>query len=167
MRISGGGSSARDFHAYFPKENRLFQNTDYFYRGDEIFFHLTDIKALFSILNSRSIRMYNLHGSSDQTEFAYSASLFNARQEEIDARKDRLFTFSFCPLSELSDLRMWQEYGCNFCGVAIVFELINQPIHWVNYHLSKIKYKLSNSMENYVRKIDLLKKKYIGSTFYL
>ena len=62
---------------------------------------------------------------------------------------------------------MWEKYGNNFGGVAIIFEIINDPTGWDNFHLSEIKYHPSLEMQNYVRDINVLKEKYSGCTFYL
>jgi len=165
--LRGEGSSGPDFHAYFAKENLYFENTDYYYKGDLQFFHLTNYRSLFSILNSRTIRLYNLHKSNDPTEFEYSANLFNASPIDIDSRKKKIYSFSFCPMSELTNQNSWEIYGDNFRGIAIIFQIINNPQEWDNFHMSDIKYDLSPKVKNYVNDINTLKIKYAGCTFEL
>jgi len=163
--LRGGGSSAADFHAYFAKENSFFKKTEYYYNGDLEFFHLTSYQNLFSILNSWTIRMYNLQKSIDENEYKFSAKLFKASSEEIEFRKSRIFSFSCCPINELKNEKIWKCYGKDFEGVAIVFKIENDLEKWDNFHMSEIKYQLSAKVKQYVEDIEQLKSKYPYATF--
>ena len=165
--LQSSGSSGGDFHGHFAKQNLYYQNTDYSYKGDLTFFHLTSYQNLFSILNSRAIRMYNLHNANDPEEFEFSAKLFNPNKQEIDFRKTNIYTFSFCPMSEIKNEKVWAKYGQDFAGVAIIFKIVNDTSKWDNFNLSDIKYNLSPTLETYVKEINALKEKYPGCTFYL
>lgn len=165
--IQNWGSSGPYFHAHFATQNLYFKDTEYYYKNDLEFFHLTNYRNLFSILNSRVIRMYNLHNSNDPEEFEFSARLFKPTDQEVKHRKQNLYTFSFCPISELKNKNVWEKYGQDYEGVAIAFKIINDHSKWDNFHISDIKYNLSPTLQSYVDDIDDLRKKYPGCTFYL
>lgn len=161
------GSSGPRFDASFATENRYFKNTEYYYNESLQFFHLTSLQNLFSIINSRNIRLYNLHNSSDPEEYSFAASQLELTQNQIDYRKSNIYTFSFCPFNDLSNVKIWETYGRNFTGAAIVFEINNDIDKWNNFHLSKLHYSLSPKISQYVQDIKLLKLKYPNCTFYL
>ena len=158
--IRGHSSSGMDFHAHIAKENRYFENTDYYYNGEDIFFHLTSIPNLLSILNSRSFRLYNLHSSNDPYEYKYAADILRLNADEIEHNKKYLYTFSFCPISELSNTKVWATYGNNFEGAAIVFKFENNPLEWINYHISSVKYETGENFNNYFKKVKEFEEKY-------
>lgn len=161
------GSSGPRFEAQFASENRYFENTEYYYTGPLTFVHLTSYKNLFSILNSRKLRLYNLHNSNDKEEYEYSANLFSPSLEEIDHRKNHIYTFSFCSNADIDNNHIWKLYGNEFKGVGLVFEIINDPKTWDNFHISDIKYNTSESLKNYLGGVSALKEKYRGCSFYL
>ncbi|MES2480099.1 MAG: hypothetical protein V4561_13505 [Bacteroidota bacterium] len=147
MRLSDWGSSGPVFNANYPTANSAYRDSDYFYNESLKFFHLTSVQTLFSILNSRSIRLYNLHNSNDPKEFKYSADLFNLSDLEIDAGKNKIYTFSFCPLSELNNNELWKKYGKSFSGVAILFKIENDIMAWDNFNIAQVKYSLSDAIK--------------------
>lgn len=163
--LQSSGSSGLHFTAQFSNQNLYFQNTEYSYKDDLEFFHLTNYRNLFSILNSRSIRLYNLHNANDDKEYEYSANLIGMSPEEKERRKNNIYTFSFCPNSELENKCVWEEYGENFEGVAIVFKIDNDPKDWNNYHLAEVKYNLSSDIKEYAEKLKELKLKYPNASF--
>ena len=95
-----------------------------------------------SIINYRELRLYNLHNSSDSEEFAYAARKLNIDNNQIDYSKKYLYTLSFCKASELENENLWTEYGKNYQGVAIEFEIINNPYEWKNFMLSEVFYEI-------------------------
>lgn len=165
--LQSSGFSGPNFHAEFSKENKFFKGTDYYYDVRNTFFHLTSPQNLFSILNSRTLRMYNLHNSNDPEEYKLSASLLHPSELEVENRKSNMYTLSFCPVDDLNNPDVWKKYGDNFKGVALVFEIANDPERWTNYHISEVKYGLSPKVSEYVNEMDKLQKKYRGFTFYL
>ncbi len=158
--IESRGNSGPNFHASFHNNNRFFEKTEYFYNDDLEFIHFTKFPSLLSILNSRSIRMYNLHSSNDHQEFEYAASLLKLTNNEIQARKNNLYTFSFCSKKELSDEKIWEVYGDNYSGCCIVFGIENDLKDWINYHISFIKYSAPTNFDEYRNEINELNKKY-------
>jgi hypothetical protein len=67
--------SGGDFMLHVPNENQDFYESEYFYKGDMQFVHLTSIKNLFSVLNERAFRLYDLHSSADPQEYSYAARI--------------------------------------------------------------------------------------------
>lgn len=114
-------NSGNRYHADITKYNGGFKETEYFYNEKLEFFHLTSIQNLLSILNERSFRFYNLHNSNDEKEYKHVAELFSMDEDEINHKKDYLYTLSFCPMSEIENDQVWMEYGRNYSGAAIVF----------------------------------------------
>lgn len=167
MRLSNWGSSGPVFDANYSTINSAFIDSEYFYNDPLEFFHLTSVQTLFSILNSKSIRLYNLHNSNDTEEYKYSANLFNASELEINAIKNNIYTFSFCPLSELKNNILWEKYGKLYSGVALVFKIENDITAWDNFNIAQIKYSLSDAMKNYSSEMENLRIKYSGCSFNL
>ncbi len=160
LMIDGQGNSGPNFHATISPKNRFFETTDYFFTGKLEFFHLTSIENLLSILNSRAFRFYNLNSSKDAEEYRYAANLLQLNEAQIENSKEYLYTFSFCPMTELNNKKVWEIYGHNFQGAAIRFEVINDPKNWVNFHMSNIKYEKPNHFSTYFEEIKALEKKY-------
>ncbi len=63
--IRNWSQSGADFELHVPKENEAFSDSEYYYKGELKFFHITPIRNLFSILNERAFRLYDLHSSAD------------------------------------------------------------------------------------------------------
>lgn len=144
------------------KENRHFIHSDYYYKGSLEFFHLTSINNLWSILNSRAFRLYNLNSSKDYEEYSHAAKILNLSQDRIEHGKKYSYTFSFCPLTELQNKTVWQQYGNSFKGAAIVFSIENDPAEWVNFHLSDIKYDQPKSFVSYQQRVKEIENQYKG-----
>ena len=158
--LQGHGNLGDNFHADISKHNRDFTNTDYYYSGKLEFFHLTTIQNLLSILNERSFRLYSLHNSEDPDEYSHAGKLLRLTENEIENRKQELYSFSFCPISELKNAAVWKEYGKDFSGAAIVFTIENDPISWDNFHISEVKYDSADKFDSYFNKKSEFEKKY-------
>jgi Protein of unknown function (DUF2971) len=160
VSINGWGQSGPDFYAYVPESNRNFQNSDYYYKDSLEFFHLTSIGNLWSVLNSRAFRLYNLHSSKDETEYRNVAEILGIPDEIINHRKNYIYTFSFCPLSCLDVKEIWEKYGDSFKGAAIVFEIINSPMEWLNFHIAEVKYDKLDGFVNYQKQLEEIKSQF-------
>lgn len=158
--LQGHGNSNDNFYADISKYNRYFEGTDYYYKGNLEFFHLTSVKSLLSILNERSFRFYSLHNSEDTNEYNYAGKLLRLAENEMDIRKRDLFSFSFCPISELNNEAVWKVYGQDFSGAAIVFTIENDPKLWDNFHMSEVKYDVADKFDKYFKEKSDLEKKY-------
>ncbi|MBI5856666.1 MAG: DUF2971 domain-containing protein [Sphingobacteriales bacterium] len=160
ISINGCGQSGPDFYAYIPESNDKFINSDYYYKGDLHFFHLTSIANLWSILNSRSFRLYNLHSSKDENEYKNAAHVLGLADEIINYRKQFIYTLSFCSVSSLETKEVWEKYGNNFKGAAIVFEIINDPLKWQNFHMAEVKYDQLDGFVNYKKQLEEIKSQF-------
>jgi hypothetical protein len=99
IALNGWGQSGPNFYAHLPKANCHFIKSDYYYKGKLEFFHLTSINNLWSILNSRAFRLYNLHSSKDESEYKHAGEILGLSDKQIDIGKKYTYTLSFCPMS--------------------------------------------------------------------
>ncbi len=155
------GDGFKEYSARPATENYFFQKTDYFYKKSDLnFIHWTDLKSLLSILNYHEIRLYNLYNSNDKNEFRYSATALGLSEEEIKNAKKYYYTFSFCEKNQLNNPHLWEVYGKKYKGVAIEFSIINDPLQWNNYMISKVHYNIPENFHQFKQKRNLLEKKY-------
>jgi hypothetical protein len=156
--FSGAGYANFEFHTHLSKYNNDFKGSDYYYNGINKFVHWTSVKNLMSIINNKEIRLYNLHNSSDSTEFNYAATNLPIEKDQIDNLKKLLYTFSFCDSSEINNPLMWENYGNNYGGVALEFEITNDIENWQDFMLSKMYYKIPYQLIELKNKLEYLKK---------
>lgn len=154
--LPGSGQSNNYFRARLSDENKHYEKTDYYYKGGTTFFHLTSLSNVLSIINSRAIRLYDLNSSADPLEYGYAAAAMGIKPAYIQGLKARVFTFSFCPFSEINNAYIWKHYGLKSTGAAIVFEIENDPKSWQNYHMSEIKYAVSTRVRKFKRDVQKL-----------
>lgn len=160
--IPSHGSSDLKFHARLSERNVAYKSSEYFYSGKRKFVHWTNVPNLMSIINSREIRLYNLQKSSDENEFNFAAKQLTIPQDCIDHSKNYLYTFSFCEIKEVDNQKLWKEYGNNYSGIAIEFEIENDPANWNNFMLSKCYYELPEKFIQLFKELETLKNKWKG-----
>jgi len=131
------------------------------------FVHWTSVQNLMSIINNREFRLYNLHNSSDHEEFVYSAEKLLLSEKHIEYSKRYLYTLSFCEAKELNNSDLWESYGQKYTGVAIEFEINNDPNFWKKFILSEVFYKLPNKFISLKYELDKLQKKYPGTSYFI
>lgn len=165
--IVGNGYSEMSFNARLSNENKAFSESQYYYKRDKKFVHWTSIRNLMSIINYREIRLYNLYNSSDSDEFRYAAEKLNLADNQIDYSKKYLYTFSFCKASELSNCDLWKDYGKNYKGVALEFEIVNNPSKWNNFMLSEVFYKIPRDFLEMEEELNKFHEKYPGSKTFI
>jgi hypothetical protein len=128
-----------------PSENKSFIESEYYDSPNSFFIHFTSEKSAYSIIESGNIRMYNLNNSNDDNELSGPSRKFNYGQKQVNILKSQIFTLSLTTINnQLDDDNLkhhWEIYGDNKKGVAIIFQVLNDPIDWRNYHFAKIKYK--------------------------
>ena len=156
--FTGWSQVGNHFESHLSRYNGEYLESDYFYKAGRTFLHFTKIQFLFSILNARAFRFYDLNSSTDPSEYEYAASILKIRREEINSLKSNVFTFSFCPIDELTNDYVWQHYGSNYAGAAIIFEIVNDPAKWHNYHMSQVHYKVPEPFSDYSLKLEELSK---------
>lgn len=164
LRFHGWGQTGPDFHAYLHKENRYFADSDYYYRGEREFFHLTSIGNLFSIMNERAFRMYNLDSSDDEEEYGYAGKVLGLSPWQIDHAKRFFFTMSFCPIGDLENRHVWETYGGNFSRAAIIFSVEDDPMAWDNFHMAEVKYASIEPFKEYGERVKGIERGWEGIT---
>ncbi|GMN11363.1 hypothetical protein MTsPCn9_10300 [Croceitalea sp. MTPC9] len=158
--IEGNGYSEMSFQARLSNKNNAFSKSQYYYKADNKFVHWTSVQNLMSIINYREMRLYNLHNSSDADEFAYAAEKLNLADNQIDYSKKYLYTLSFCKASELGNPDLWKDYGKNYEGVALEFEIVNNPNEWNNFMLSEVYYEVPKDFLELEKELNDFHKKY-------
>ena len=160
-----GNSKTKKWHHYdfnIPNENKHLINSPYFYEKRSVA-HFTSFHALSSILQEKSIRLYNLHALNDPREFTFASRIFRLDRNLIDDAKDNLHLMSFCGREILNrpadEFNMWRLYGHQGRGIAIVFKIINDPKKWTDFHFSEVSYgdKNRSNLKNLVLLMDELK----------
>lgn len=107
--------------------------------------HFTSLKVLFSILNEKAIRLYNLKSMNDPNEFSYIFENHKLNEKLINNLKSDIYISSFCDSSILLEnndniLNLWRLYGDGGNGVAIEFEIDKDIKHKFNFMLTKLVY---------------------------
>lgn len=151
------GYAGFHFHADLSEKNIDFTDSPYFYKDSKKFIHWTSVQNLMSIINNREIRFYNLHNSSDSEEFSYAATHLPIEESQINHLKKYLYTFSFCEASEMNNSHLWNIYGNNYKGVALEFEIVNDPEMWEVFMMSKVYYEMPKQLIDLKDKLESLK----------
>lgn len=155
---SDGKKVCNNIHFNIPPDNRNLVKSPYFYDKPTVV-HFSDIFALNSILQERTIRLYNLHNLNDPREFTFASKVFNLSDELVKDAKDNLYIISFCEREILANVsaefNMWRLYGKNGKGLAIVFSIANNQTNWRDFHISKVIYG-SDQRRKFVKLLDLI-----------
>ena len=147
-----------------PIHNRKLVNTDYYYSIGEKLLHFTSLKFLFSIINEKSFRLYNLLNSNDPNEYSYTIGKlksFYKKQgkaedwinSQIQYVKETSFILSCTSPEELTISKFWDEYGDSGKGVCIELEIFDNPINWEGFYLSKVKYGELDRWDDFISEI--------------
>ncbi len=161
--IKSFGYSAASFHADLTDDISAYKNGQYYYDGNQKFIHWTSLQNLTSIINSREIRLYNLHNSNDPTEFEYAAQKLSIPGYSIEHSKTYLFTFSCCEAELIKNDYLWKVYGRDYGGVGIEFTIENDIDATEKYMLSKVYYEIPFDLISLKKDLDVLEKKYSGA----
>ena len=133
-----------------PEENRDLIGTPFCYTGENDFLHFTSIDNISGILNSKHLRLYNLHNMDDKFELNYASKNLSLKNSSLDDKRD-IFILSSCSASEIlkepSKQRkhmLWKIHGRNGYGVIIRFKFINSLNRWYRFYLTRCFYDLGN-----------------------
>jgi hypothetical protein len=143
--------------ARFPELNRSLKGTAYLLENTRKVIHFTSAEVLESIIEEGALRLYNLQKSNDPIEYQYAADpLYDVYrlqdltpddyQRWVANVKERSFIFSATNIKNLYNAKHWKEYGKNNKGVAIEFEIVNDPVDWRLFYFSKVMY---NQLEDF------------------
>lgn len=149
---SSGFSSSSNHYNFSIQSNEYFNLTDDFeFKGNEIS-HFTSLRGLFAILNSESIRLYNLNNLNDPTEYSYA--LPNEYKEKLERKKSGIYILSACPYDEMSlseKFNMWKSYGESGFGARLILEYEQGTKFDINSSfLKRVQYKKYN-LERFIQ----------------
>ena len=168
--LSSVGNPSTWMNIHFPKDNERLKNSNYFLNDKKNLIHFTSLKALYSIINEQTLRLYNLNNSNDQYEYNYAANNYGAiyrnqgsNQNDIDLLFNKLktnaFILSLTECKELYNDFFWQSYADNGRGVAIEFEIVNEPLEWENFYFTKVKYGGLEKIKQAIKEVKKLQAK--------
>ncbi len=135
-----------------PEENQKLKNTMFYYNKEKEFIHFTSIEALFGILNSKHIRMYNLPNMDDKYELEYALNALSFINTEVKNKiNEHLYVLSMCSASLILNEEpkkkkhlLWKLHGQDGKGIIIKLKIENDLSSWHNYYLTKCFYTLDN-----------------------
>lgn len=159
---SYGSSLSGNDYSFSWDFNSLLEYSSEFIPSGNLFCHFTDLRALHSIINSQSIRLYDMNSMNDPNEFSYIASQFNYNTNQLKAFKRRSYIFSMSDSTVLNSdniLNMWRLYGKEGSGCIIEFEIANPNNSFAKINVAKINYK-SPDFEKYHKAVERFQKKY-------
>lgn len=104
--------------------DEFFEFTEkYDYEKNELS-HFTSLRGLFSIINSGSIRLYNLMNMNDPTGYFYA--LPEEYKEKLQGQKKKVYILSGCDIENMEDsevFNLWRLYGENGFGARLILEV--------------------------------------------
>ena len=125
--LSKGLDVFQEIHFNIPPANINLLKSPYF-SGEKSFVHYSNVAALNSMLQEKSLRLYNLHNLNDPREFTFASKVFDLDNRLIEDAKDNIFLISFCKRGILAnstqEFNMWRLYGQNGKGVLLYFQYI-------------------------------------------
>ncbi len=134
-------------------KNARIEKSEYFLGKGTEMVHFTKLKTLIEILNNPKLRLYNLYNLDDPREFEFANRIFQGKSTNntkiLKDAKENLYITSFCKSiifnKKTSDeFNMWRLYGDDGKGVALKFEVLNDPKQLTDFHISNIKYGSKN-----------------------
>lgn len=144
-----------------PKENYKLKDTPFYLDSENDFIHFTTLDALYSILNTGFLRLYNLNNMDDKNEMEYAFREL-AFKGSTEKAKEQLYCFSMCSSKEVfsgntkeQEHLLWKLHGRDGHGVILRVKIENN-LKWYFYHLSKVYYGTDNfgSIKSFNSNID-------------
>ncbi len=155
----GYSSSANSFEITIPEAEYFNLTTDYDCTSNKIS-HFTSIRNLFSILNSESLRLYNLLNVNDANEFL--EVLPSDKHEDLRRLKKHVFILSACDYNNLDEaeiFNMWRLYGHDGSGVRLELDIdIIDPEK--STFLKKVRYDRRLQIEKFALKVEEIRKRH-------
>lgn len=132
-----------------PEQNKKLKGSPFYYDTGKDFIHFTSLEALFGILNSKHIRLYNLSNMDDKYELNYALEVLSFKKYSGIQDKENLYCFSMCSASEVLDEQhkikkhlLWKLHGRDGKGVVLKLKIINNLDTWLGFHLTKCFYSI-------------------------
>lgn len=131
-----------------PEEYSLLKDTIFYYNDEKDFIHFTSLDSIFSILNSKHLRLYNLLNMDDKFELDYAKNeLGFYKHDEYSKGKEYIYSFSMCSSNEIlyeNPLKkkhlLWKLHGNNGYGAIVRLKIINKLDDWSDYYLTRCFY---------------------------
>ena len=139
--------------------NKHYKESDYYIQSKDTFIHFSSIKKALSILDQDEIRLYNLSHQNDNEEYKFAAKILGGNSRAYDNTRRGMYSLSMCNQETENDLTLWRLYGENTKGIAFVFRIANNPIYWMDYHISQIQYGEIEKLLMYKKKKEEFEKK--------
>ncbi len=139
--------------------NDRLENSPFFFNQENDFIHFTSLENLYSILNTKHFRLYNLVHMDDKFELDYAKkelSLHDSFEEE----KERFYCLSMCSSqdvinSEEREHLLWKLHGRNGYGVMLRISFQNDIHRWYNYHITKMYYSADGEIFRPIKELNL------------
>jgi len=178
FNISTQGSSRLDdwlsIKLIIPQYNFALENIDYFEKPKS-FYHFTNLRVLYSILQEKAMRMYNLNKSNDPEEYKYASKILKSinnptilhlpYESQLKTMREYTFILSSTLEENIKSSSFWESnYVDQNTGVAIEFEILNDPQDWQYFYSSKVKYGQIEKFEIIRDEIMALETKYKNHT---
>jgi len=142
-----------------PKENYKLQDTPFYLSSENDFIHFTTLDALYSILNTGFLRLYNLNNMDDKYEMEYAIKELEFK-ETAEKAKEELYCLSMCSSAKIfaektKEHLLWKLHGRDGNGVIIRVKIENN-LKWYFYHLTEVYYGVEKfgSVKNFNTQID-------------
>jgi len=101
MLFDSYGASGNSLNISISEHNKRLQFTPYFKKTPCKLLHWTSLPVLFSIINEKALRLYNLDSSEDEAELRYAGELLGVNENHLDNSKKHFYSMSFCAETEL------------------------------------------------------------------
>lgn len=147
FRPGGLGIELSPYYVINPK-------SDFYFPQNGPIVHFTSKWGLFSMLNERCFRQYQLNSTNDLREANWLGGLLKIEGDQLNEFKQKAFFGSFCKqevLGSKDELLFWRLYAQNAHGVAIKFNLKNAQPHASEKSpfLGRISYKLPKGIRKF------------------
>jgi len=139
LSYSSGAASGK--FAFEPYMDTILNCSEQFKPLGKNFIHFTSIKALHSILNEMSLRMYSLNNMNDPQEFEWLAKEFGYNDFLTNLFKKSTYVLSLMNsdvINTSNALTLWRLYGGEGNGCLIEFEI--EPDHLQSTKLVNVVY---------------------------
>lgn len=91
----GQGEDREQITYYINAELASFRNSNYYYSPYKPLVHFTKFESLKSIIESKTLRLYNLNNLNDPREYSYGSKFVHDKAEDFKDCKENYFVLSF------------------------------------------------------------------------
>lgn len=118
--------------------------------------HYTSVQALFEIINSETIRLYNSFNLNDPKEIEHGLKTLDFPYDVnwLKELKRNHFILSASRYDDQvkDDFNLWRLYGQEGMGIGLVFEVPEAIKTWTGINLSQIEYLLDSTNDTISKK---------------